>query len=190
VTLAFLGYVTQPLVNWRIVPTPEADHLFSQAERLLLLYPGRQPRQTEIRRSISASYYGLFHFILANAANTYAGAKYRAEPRYALAYRSASHGWLRALCLDAAKPHVPGLLKPYVSPNAFGTLLRIFAFEVVDLQNAPHAADYDPTGSFLKQDAVLAVETARRAVIAFDSIRAAERQLFLALLLFPPRGRA
>jgi hypothetical protein len=33
----------------------------------------------------------VFHFVLAQAADMYVGAKYRGDPRYALAYRSISH---------------------------------------------------------------------------------------------------
>jgi hypothetical protein len=47
--------------------TPE--HLFEQADGLLNLYPRRKPRQTELRRAISAAYAGIFHFILTQAAD-------------------------------------------------------------------------------------------------------------------------
>jgi hypothetical protein len=78
-------------MNWLTVAISIPEHLFAQADALLVLYPGRKSRKTEIRRAISAAYYGVFHFVLAQAADMYVGAKYRGDPRYALAYRSISH---------------------------------------------------------------------------------------------------
>ncbi len=170
------------------IPTP--DHLFEQAEGLLSLYPGRKPRQTELRRAISSSYYGIFHFVLAQAADTHIGAKYRASPRYVLAYRSISHTWLRALCAEIIKPTVSAALKPFLPAGGFGADMRGFARVTSDLQERRHAADYDPATMFVRGDAESAISAARVAVGLFHACPLKERQLFLTLLLFPPRGRA
>jgi hypothetical protein len=167
--------------------TPE--HLFEQADRLLTLYP-RKPRQTEIRRAISAAYYGLFHFTLARASDEFVGAKYQSAPRYALAYRSISHPGLRSLCVDVAKTTAPEKLKPYMPAAGFGRDIRMFAAGLVNPQDKRHAADYDPSISFARQDAEAAISTARTAIERFQLASGAERRDFLALLLFAARGKS
>jgi hypothetical protein len=168
--------------------TPE--HLFERADGLLNLYPRRKPRQTELRRAISAAYYGIFHFILTQAADAYIGATYHSEPRYALAYRSISHGGLRALCLDVIKPSMPDKLKPYVPIAGFGPEIRVFAAALANLQDRRHDADHDPSISVVRKDAQIAIDTARSAIGRFRSADMADRQAFLALLVFSVRGRA
>jgi len=163
------------------------DHLFAQAEALLRLYPGRKPRQTELRRAISTSYYGVFHFVLAQAADMHIGAKYRAKPRYALVYRSISHTWLRSLCLDVAKANAPAALKAFLPVGGFGQDLRKFALATANLQDRRHTADYDPSVNFVRRDAQSAIAAARSAVAQFLALSIEERRLFLALLLFPQR---
>jgi hypothetical protein len=92
--------------------------LLNQAAALLRLYPGLEPRQTEIRRAISAAYYALFHFILSKAADEFVGVEYRASPHYALAYRSITHAALRDQCLLVTKSTVPEKLKLLFPPEA------------------------------------------------------------------------
>ncbi len=165
--------------------TPE--HLFAQADGLLTLYPKRKPRQTELRRAISASYYGVFHFVLARAADLHVGAIHKSTLHYALVYRSISHTWLRSLCLDVAKPTAPTAFKPFVPSGGFGQDMRRFAASTAYLQERRHTADYDPSVTFVRLDAKSAIAAARRAVDQFTAAPAEELQIFLALLLFPPR---
>jgi hypothetical protein len=171
------------------VATPTPDHLFEQANALLNLYPRRKPRQTELRRAISAAYYGLFHFILTQAADAYVGATRRADPRYALVYRSIQHGGLRALCLEVRKPILPEKFVPYAPHKGFGRDIRLFAAALKNLQDKRHDADYDPAISFVRNDAESAIDSARIAIERFKTASAMERQAFLALLLFSVRGK-
>jgi hypothetical protein len=53
-----------------------SDHLFEQADKLIVSQAGR-PRQADIRRAISAAYYGLFHAIVAKAVDQFVGATNR-----------------------------------------------------------------------------------------------------------------
>lgn len=165
------------------------DHLFEQADGLLSLYPRRKPRQTEIRRAISAAYYGVFHFVLTQVADRYIGATLHADPRYALVYRSIQHGGLRALCLEVKKPGVTEKLKPYVPIAGFGRDIRLFAAALANLQDRRHDADYDPSVSFVRKDAVSAIDAARSAIARFKSAERGDKEAFLALLLFPARGK-
>src|SRR5918912_2888967 len=83
------------------------DHLFEQAERLVEPPPAGPPRQVDIRRAISAAYYGVFHAVLAAAAHHFVGKTKRATSQYGLVYRSIEHKRLRELCEDLQKQTIP-----------------------------------------------------------------------------------
>jgi hypothetical protein len=165
------------------------DHLLGQATALLRLYPGRKPRQTEIRRAISAAYYALFHLTLTKASDEFVGARHRATPQYALAYRSISHAGLRDQCLLVTKTTILDRLKPFVPPAGFRRDMRMFATALPELPDKRHIADYDPSATFTRSEAESMIALAALGMARFASADAAERRAFLALLLFPARGR-
>ena len=114
------------------------EHLFEQARKLTEPDAGR-PRQADLRRAISAAYYGLFHAAVTAAADLVVGANNRSTNRYELVYRSADHKSLRGLCEDVSKQTMPAKFKPYVPQGGFGFDLKAFATAVVDLQEKRHA---------------------------------------------------
>jgi hypothetical protein len=162
------------------------SHLFDQALTLATSETGR-PRQADIRRAISACYYGLFHAVMTAAADLVIGPNYRTEPRYGLAYRHIDHGRLRKVCDDIQKQTIPDRYKSFSPKGGFGTDLRAFATAVIELQEKRLAADYDPMSLVKQSDAILLVATARAALARFQSTDADERATFLTLLLFEPR---
>jgi uncharacterized protein (UPF0332 family) len=169
------------------------EHLFAQADGLLSLFPKRRPRQTELRRAVSAAYYGLYHFILKQAADEYIGGRhgktFPPSKRYVLAYRSVSHTTLYSLCAEIKKPRLPEKLQPFAAGGQFSSDLRRFSTLFVDLQERRHTADYDISIMINRADAVLAIALARTAVERYPTIARSGRQIFLALLLFPARGK-
>jgi hypothetical protein len=56
------------------------------------------------------------------------------------------------------------------------------------MQDKRHTADYDPLFRAKKSDAVIALRQARTAFAQFQKADASERDAFLLLLLFRPRG--
>ena len=166
------------------IPNPE--HLFEQADRLAAGGVGR-PRQADIRRAISASYYGLFHAVVSAAADLVIGQNNRAQPRYGLVYRSIDHQRLRELCNDAQKQALPERYRRYAPQGGFGTDIKAFATAVVELQEKRHTADYDPMVQMKQSDAILLTGTARAALTRFQNANADDRAIFLTLLLFEPR---
>src|ERR1700751_1842071 len=80
------------------------DHLFEQADKLISPPPAGPPRQVDIRRAISAAYYGVFHAVLAAAADQFVGVTKRSTSQYGLVYRSVDHLWLKKLCEEVKKP--------------------------------------------------------------------------------------
>lgn len=163
------------------------EHLFEQAERLVARRGRGPPRQVDIRRAISAAYYGLFHSIVTAAADQVVGVTNRARSRYGLVCRSVDHKWLRELCREVQKPTLSNKYKPYEPRNGFGPNIIAFAAVAVALQEKRHEADYDPMIRVNRSDATLAIRTAGAALRRFSNANANRRVTFLSLLLFPPR---
>src|ERR1700693_2270452 len=113
-----------------IVAILNPEHLFEQADRLIAT-AGR-PRQADIRRAISAAYYGLFHAIITAAADQYVGATNQHMSRYGLVYRSVGHDWLRKLCEEAQKQAPSDKFKAHVPLTGFGADITAFAIAVRD----------------------------------------------------------
>jgi hypothetical protein len=141
----------------------------------------------DIRRAISAAYYGIFHATLAAAADRYVGSSKRGTGEYGLVYRAIDHSGLREICKQACKSSLPPKYAPYVPPTGFGADLAAFATAVLELQQKRHAADYDPMVRMTRSDANAATATARAALGRFNSPPSEHRTAFLRLLLFEPR---
>jgi hypothetical protein len=162
------------------------DHLFEQADKLITPPAGR-PRQADIRRAISAAYYGIFHGIITRAVDQFVGATSRDKCQYGLAYRSVSHLRLRELCSEVQKSTQSQKYRPHVPSPGSGPEIISFAQAVVELQEKRHSADYDVMISVNRSDAVLAIATAKAALAGFDKANQQEQLAFLSLLLFSPR---
>ena len=157
------------------------DHLLNQARQLAAPPAAGPPRQADLRRAISAAYYALFHFILAEAGDLFVGKTKRATSNYALVYRRLDHATLKAICVEARKPMLPGKLARFGPPSGFSKNIEAFATVAIDLQEKRHRADYDPASRFKTSDALLAV------MRSFRRANPVRRATFLTLLLFPPR---
>ena len=142
---------------------------------------------------MSAAYYGVYHFVLKQAADEFVGARYgKMFPpavAYVLAYRSISHTVVYMLCSELKKPSLPQKLKTFDAAAKFGSDIRRFSVLFVDLQERRHIADYDISVALSRAEALLAINFARSAIEKFEAISKDERRTFLALLLFPPRGK-
>jgi hypothetical protein len=167
--------------------TPNPDHLFEQAERLVAPPRAGPPRQADLRRAISAAYYGLFHCCLTAAADELIGVTQHATNRYALVYRSIDHKTLKDLCVEARKHTPPAKYAPYFPAQGFDPNIQAFAAAAIELQQKRHLADYDPQPRFSRSDAKLAISTARSAVQRFRAAGEEDRKAFLTLLVCPPR---
>lgn len=170
--------------------TLNPDHLFEQAENLIVPPAAGPPRQVDVRRAISAAYYGVFHFVAAAAADEFVGKTKRSSSRYGLAHRGIDHRWLRDLCDDLKKPTPPQKYIPHLPNKGVGPNLAAFATAVVELQEKRHGADYDPMIRVKTSDALAAIKTARAAVARFEQATATRRRAFLALLMFPVAERS
>jgi hypothetical protein len=163
------------------------DHFFEQAIRLASPSSVGPPRQVDVRRAISAAYYGVFHAILAAAADQFIGPTRRASSQYGLVYRSVSHDQFRRLCEEIKKSTLSRRYSSHAPANGFGSNIVAFAAAAMELQEKRYSADYDPLIRFKQSDAMLAVQTARAALRRFEKASGNRRRAFLGLLLFAPR---
>jgi uncharacterized protein (UPF0332 family) len=169
-------------------PVPiDPQHLLEQADKLVGSASQGRPRGADLRRAISASYYALFHFTTAAAADSVVPVSKRSAPQYTRIYRGIDHRSLRELCKAISGTTLPAKYDAHAPPTGFGRNIYDFATAVVDLQEKRHLADYDPQFRVTKSDALLTISTARAALARFDSASASEKEAFLSLLLFPPR---
>jgi uncharacterized protein (UPF0332 family) len=162
------------------------DHLFEQADKLITPQSGR-PRQADIRRAISAAYYGIFHATITKAVDQFVGATNRDRSHYSLVYRSVSHSRLRELCNEVQKSTLSNRYRPYVPLAELGPHIVAVAEAIVELQEKRHSADYDVAIRMNRSDAALAISTARAALERFGKASQQEQLAFLSLLLFSPR---
>lgn len=144
-------------------------HLFDEADRLVVPPPDGAPRQVDLRRAISAAYYGLFHFCLGAAADEFIGVGQRATSRYALVYRSIDHRTLKDICAEAKKRAPPAKYAPYIPAGGFDPNIQAFSTAAIELQEKRHMADYDPLTKFRTSDAKLAVGTAEAPFADFKA---------------------
>ena len=164
----------------------DPQHLLEQADKLVGSASQGRPRGVDLRRAISAAYYAIFHFTIAAAADSVVPASKRSAPQYTRIYRGIDHRSLRELCKAISGTNL-GKYATHAPPTGFGPNIRDFATAVVDLLEKRHSADYDPQFRVTKSDALLTISTARAALSRFDLALASEKEVFLSLLLFPPR---
>ena len=163
------------------MPPPNPEHLFEQAIALVDR-PGS--RETDLRRAISAAYYGLFHFVLTAAANMIVGAANQSTDRYRLVYRSVDHSRFRSLCSQLSATNPQNL--PFVPSGGFGPIAD-FARIAVYLHELRNLADYDPSANFQSDETKLAISEARQAIKWFQKGTQEQQETFLTLLLFKSR---
>lgn len=162
-----------------------AQDLLTHAEELLTSGRRGAPLQVNLRRAISAAYYGLFHHLLTDATDGLVGRTKRTEPAYGIVYRAFEHKRMkdragRAINLSPKAASTLGI-------TAFSDLLRNGAATFVALQAERHKADYDPNYRPSLETARAQIEAARDAIADFSAAPKPEYQLFLVTLLFEPR---
>ncbi len=157
--------------------------LVSQAKRLATLDPKR-PRQANLRRSVSSSYYALFHCLVEDGAQKASRASQR-SPLWHLVARKFDHKSMRDISQAIASNKEWVIATQLIIPKE----LRDVADAFVVLQEDRHGADYDRQLRFTRARAIEAVERAESAIAAWDQVRKTEAAALylLTMLLGPPR---
>jgi hypothetical protein len=163
-------------------------HLLEQADRLVQAPAAGAPRQADLRRAISSSYYAVFHFTAAALADEFVGRTQRNSPRYAAIYRSLDHGKLKSVCIGVPKSTPSSTVARLVPANGFGDNVIDFAATIVQLQEERHRADYDPSYRVRTSDARVHILAARRAIRRYQRANTDRKKAFLTLLLAHSRA--
>lgn len=141
--------------------------LIAQAESLAKISRGK-PKQANLRRSVSAAYYAVFHALCLSNANAIVGSTAkRPEAAWLQVYRATDHGKAKSNCKSAQQ-------------MSFSQDIKDFANEFISLQEQRHRADYSPDSSshFAKHEVLTAISSARAAVDAIGRASLADRLAF------------
>jgi hypothetical protein len=149
------------------------DDLLAHALELVQVDP---PSQLRLRRAVSAAYYAVFHYLIAEATANWSNSPLRT----ALA-RAFDHGTMKA-----ASNRILSLKDfPFVGEDpALVNKLRFVAQTFSQLQEDRHFADYNLTSDLDPVEALTQVESAQEIFNAWPTIRTEQiAQAYLVSLL-------
>lgn len=146
-----------------------------------------QPSEVDLRRAVSAAYYGLFHALTLAGSSVFAGG---GENLCFQATRAFSHTAVRKVC----GAYVRSPLKPFpagcerLNEQQPSPELLVVARTLELLQEGRYTADYDLSASFELEEVKHLVELAEAALTALEKVRTRpETIIFLTALLLADR---
>ena len=159
------------------------EDLLDQAVRLAKI-DLKKPKQANLRRAISSTYYAVFHLLVNEACRAQIGAHHNQAPIRQVLGRAFVHGIMK----DACRSFGGGTLKRSVEkglPVGFTIPgeIRKLAGTFVDLQEKRHLADYDLTERFKRSEVLAVIAEVRKDIENFtNQAPSNEKQFFLACL--------
>ncbi len=155
------------------------NDLLEQAIQLVEMDP-RRPKQANLRRAISASYYALFHLLTSEASAVYIS-DFQMLARISRTY---NHGEMKKVSSFFANNKLPKALQPPTGTYPIDDKLRNVAQTFVDLQQARHEADYNLALTLSRKAARDLVQRTQRAFNSWELIRKSDgARLYLACFL-------
>ena len=153
----------------------QAEHLAGRERR--------RPRQASLRRSVSASYYAVFHMLIDEAVGHMFPGNGRKALRDCMA-RAFSHSTMR----ESARRFASGNITPKLVAGLDGLPLQpelvVVARIFLVLQQARHEVEYDRTVRFTRLEVLRLSNQARRAFADWRQVRKSlQADVFLAALL-------
>ena len=124
-----------------------------------------RPRQTELRRAVSAAYYALFHALALSCANLLSGTD-RSRPSWEQTYRGLDHGHARNQCNDQS------------GMTALPADIRNFGRRFVYAQSKRQQADYSPTSTYSRRWVMQLIDENETALSAFENATSPDRRAF------------
>jgi uncharacterized protein (UPF0332 family) len=121
-----------------------------------------EPKQVDLRRAVSAAYYGLFHLLTTEAAQNWKHESQR--NRFA---RLFDHGRMKTCSSRVSSRPFPVDL----AEIPVATDLNLVADSFVKLQQARHTADYDNSRVWSRTQVWEIIELAEDALAAWSNIR-------------------
>ena len=136
-----------------------------------------RPRESNLRRAVSTTYYALFHCLADCCANMLAGSTHssRIQPAWRQTYRALQHSTVRNRCQRQ------DIIRRF--PDEIDSFAKLF----VVLQAKRHSADYDLTAHFLIPDGISDVikdiDVAEVAINLFNAAPRLDRRAFVIYVL-------
>ena len=157
-------------------PDPTLADGFLKTSRRLIPQ-GRKPAQALLRRSVSSSYYAMFHALARMCADSLVGTQQakRSNKAWVEVYRGLAH----TACLEACKK---------AHAVNFPQAIKDFADAFKQLQEARHIADYDPTARFTKSTAEEKPGLAENSIGALKSVSSKDKTAFATWVLITSHG--
>ena len=151
--------------------------LIATARRTLGNSGKRRPRQSDLKRTVSTTYYAVFHQLCWTVADTFIGGQNseRSTPAWRQAYRSHEHGFVKSQCCNTS---VVARFPQAVQDNAN-------AF--VEIQVARHLADYDPLHRLVRSEVKAEIDRAEQIIKDFRKLPIRDRRAFAAWITLKNR---
>ena len=138
-----------------------------------------RPRETNLRRAVSTTYYALFHCLAACCADMVVGGARanRSHPAWRQTYRALQHRTAREHCERQI------IIRRF--PNEIQDLANVF----VEMQKKRHSADYDPDAAFSKPDVIQSIHETENVIRHFPQASRKDRRAFAVYLLLNIRNK-
>lgn len=163
------------------------EDLFLQAGALAQLDP-RKPKQVNLRRAVSSTYYAVFHYLVHEACCVQFGTQHAQAPfRHALG-RAFTHTAMKQACISFGggtlkEVVIKGLPRDSNGNYPVHVAIKDLASNFVELQEKRHVADYDRNERFNRSDVLILITEARNCVAVFAGLpHSDEKKFFLACL--------
>jgi uncharacterized protein (UPF0332 family) len=164
------------------------EDLFAQAE-MLAKVDARKPKQVNLRRAVSAAYYGVFHYLVEEACCIIFGSQHaQSAYRHALG-RAFMHGVMKQACVSFAggtlkEAVIKGLPRDANGKYSVHVSIRTIAQAFAELQEKRHLADYDRNERFKRSEVLSLIGQVRRKITTFANLPDSDdKRFFLACLL-------
>ncbi len=166
--------------------------LIATARQLAAAPKRGAPKQSNLRRAVSTSYYAIFHSIAAAHTDMVLGKTAPKNELFRLTYRTINHRELKDVCIEVGKSTLTDRYKEITGLDKFTRRLQDFSSAVVNLQEERHTADYDPLERLRLSQVKTSIDLAEQQILSFEGLPnniLAQKKLFLALVIFPSGRR-
>lgn len=163
------------------------EELLETARRLLVRKTGQRGKlpTARIRRSISTSYYALFHFVLDEVGLRVVGTGNELRVRRRILARTMTHAGLKTALDKVRGPVAEASVADFLRPAGSGVgqvtvpiFVQNLAKAFADAQAKRHDADYDLNKSLSAVDARLLRARVKRVTVAWRAANAASERDF------------
>jgi hypothetical protein len=163
------------------------EDLFSQAVSLARL-DLKRPKQANLRRAVSSTYYAVFHYLVHEACCVQFGTQHAQAPYRFVLGRAFAHTVMKQACVSFAGGTLKDSATKGLPRNPQGKYLILKAIQdmasmFVHLQEHRHLADYDRSESYRRSDVLSLIKQAQARVAQFSALGPSDdKRFFLACL--------